>query len=248
MAKPAPRELIVSRKEKITPNMLRITLGGKGMDNFPADQESAYVKLMLPAGEGERPMVRTYTIRAQRADEIDIDFALHEHMGPATQWAVDAKTGDAITLGGPGPQKLINPEADWFLIAGDMTALPAISVNLERLPSNAKGNAVIEVIEKGDIQDLATPEGFHIEWLINPEPGQNSGLLSDHVKNLPWPEGQPSVWAACELSSMQNLRIYFRGEKKLDKHSLYLSSYWKYGGSEDKHRVAKRLDAQLNAE
>ena len=37
-------------------------------------------------------------------------------------------------VSGPGPKKLVDMNADWFLIAGDMSALPAISVNLEKLP------------------------------------------------------------------------------------------------------------------
>ena len=68
MNKPAPRELEVIRSTYITPYMLRITLGGAGLAGFPVDQESAYIKLLFPQA-GERPLMRTYTIRQQRDDE-----------------------------------------------------------------------------------------------------------------------------------------------------------------------------------
>lgn len=160
MNKPAPRELEVIRSTYITPHMLRITLGGAGLAGFPADQESAYIKLLFPQA-GERPLMRTYTIRQQRDDEIDVDFVLHDTDGPASSWAKTAQVGELIQIGGPGLKKLINFEADWFLLAGDMTALPAISVNLAKLPNNAVGYAVIEVLSEADIQPLVHPE--HVE-------------------------------------------------------------------------------------
>ena len=93
--------------------------------------------------------MRTYTVSAQRDDEIDVDFALHEAEGPASMWARNAQAGDQVLVGGPGPKKLINNDADWFLLVGDMTALPAITVNLAQLPADARGYAVLEVTTDG---------------------------------------------------------------------------------------------------
>jgi len=76
-------------------------------------------------------------VHIYRADESDVDFALHEICGPATFRALNTKVGDSIMVGGPGPRKLVHPDADWFLLVGDMTALPAISGNIEMLPENA---------------------------------------------------------------------------------------------------------------
>lgn len=242
MAKPEPRELEVVRTAQITPNMRRITLGGSGMSTFPAEQTAAYVKLRLSHPEGERTTVRTYTVRSQRSGEIDVDFALHEDSGPATRWALDAQIGDCILVAGPGPKKLVHPEADWVLLVGDMAALPAISGNIELLAQDVVGHAVIEVINESDIQELSAPEGLDIQWVINPHPGQDSHLLVDRVKSIAWRAGKPSVWAACEFSTMRQLRDYFRNTHQLGPESLYISSYWKLGSNEDAHRVAKSGD------
>lgn len=240
MAEKRTRELVVLRSAKVSEHMLRITLGGDELESFPIDQESAYVKLIFPKGEGQRPLMRSYTIRHQRESEIDIDFALHDHQGPASNWAANAQTGDCILIGGPGPKKLVNPLADWFLLAGDMTALPAISVNLAQLPDEASGYAVIEVSSESDIQQLEHPQNLQLHWLINPQP--TGECLLSKIQALPWLQGQPAVWAACEFSSMRTLRKFFKQDKEIPKSHIYISSYWKLGDSDDEHKLAKKLD------
>ncbi|MDI4661978.1 MULTISPECIES: siderophore-interacting protein [Cobetia] len=244
MGKPAMRELEVIRSAQVTEHMLRVTLGGENIDSIPEGQESAYIKLVFPRGEGERPMMRTYTIRHQRATEIDVDFALHDHAGPASSWAANAQPGDRITIGGPGPTKLINMEADGFLLAGDMTALPAISVNLAELPADACGHAVIEVISEADIQTLEHPPGIELHWLVNPQPDPEGRPLLEKVAALPRQEGQISVWAACEFGSMRALRAHLKQAYEIPKSHFYVSSYWKIGQSEDGHKLAKQQDAE----
>lgn len=244
MAKPAPRELDVIRSAYVTPHMLRVTLGGENIATLPEDQASAYVKLIFPQSGEARPLMRTYTIRHQRKDEIDIDFMIHDEAGPASGWAKKTQPGDRILVGGPGARKLINPEADWFVLAGDMTALPAISVNIELLPQDARGYAVIEVLDERDIQDLPKPAGFDIHWVINPAPDSYRSVILERLQQLPLLDGEPSVWVACEFSSMRQLRQEFKRERVIPKSHLYISSYWKMGSSEDQHKVAKREDSE----
>jgi len=243
MAKPPLKELEVIRSSQITDHMLRITLGGDDIALFPEDQESAYIKLIFPQGEDERDLMRTYTIRHQRKTEIDVDFAIHDQMGPASSWAINAQPGDRILVGGPGAKKLIHQPADWYLLAGDMTALPAISVNLSQMPSNACGYAIIEVLSKADIQPLAHPDNVELHWVINPNPDPDGAVLLERIQALPWLPGQPAVWAACEFNSMRALRRFLKQECDVPKTQLYVSSYWKIGQSEDGHKIAKQQDS-----
>lgn len=243
--RPSPRLMTVLRAQQLTPHMRRVTLGAA---DFPADQKGGYIKLMLrPDGAEAKPTVRTYTIRDQRMAEIDVDFALHldeaQSAGPATAWALSARAGDTIEVGGPGPARRLPDGFGSYLIAGDMTALPAIAANLEALPSDATGFVALEIQDEKDRQDLAAPAGVHIEWLVNPRPGAVPDLLADTLRAHPWPQGSAYAWAACEFSSMKRLRAYLRGERHLGPDQLYLSSYWKSGLDEDAHRVAKRADS-----
>ncbi|TXS95189.1 siderophore-interacting protein [Parahaliea maris] len=244
MPRPTPRTLEVIDTEQLTPHMRRVTLGGSGIDDFPTDQESAYIKLMFPRPGQAPPLMRTYTVSRQRRDAIDVDFALHEAAGPASRWAVEARPGDRILVGGPGPKKLINTAADWYLLAGDMTALPAIAVNLQLLPDNARGYVVIEVVDAEDQRPLVAPQGMEVIWVSNPAAGSEETGLAQRVRNLPWLAGQAAVWAACEFQDMRELRRYLKQERGVAKSHLYVSSYWKRGSTEDQHKVAKQADAR----
>ena len=203
---------------------------------------------LFQQGASSAATVRTYTIRAQREREIDVDFALHEDAtgqhGPATTWAMNAQPGDAIELGGPGAAKPLPPGRDFYLIAGDMTALPAISVNLEALDPAAAGYVVIEIQDEADRQFLTAPEGVDIDWIVNPVPGTSSQALADRLRAAA-PDGDALyAWAACEFSAMQRLRDYLRTERGLGTDRLYISSYWKTGLTEESHKVIKREDAE----
>lgn len=262
MPKSLPYELTVTNTVAITPNMQRITLQGEDLADFPKGQEGGYVKLLFPvSGETELPtaesveegapvQMRTYTVRQFHGDSIDIDLVLHghgDHDGPASSWAKHAKSGDSMLMYGPGKVKSVNEHADWYLLAGDMTALPAISCNLERMPEDAKGFAVIEINSEDDRQSLKKPIGMEITWVINPDPNLENTLLSDAVRTVPWQQGKPFIWAACEFSNMRLLRAYFKKEKNVARDELYVSSYWKMGQSEDKHKITKKLDAEAES-
>ncbi|EMD82725.1 Utilization protein for unknown catechol-siderophore X [Pacificimonas flava] len=250
MKRPEPRRLTVLETTRVTPNMHRVLLGGPGLTGFPPEQDGGYVKLRIP---GEKTCVRTYTIRRQTEEALTLDFALHGEgaaAGPATSWALTAAPGDELEVGGPGPAKPLPPGRGPFLLCGDMTALPAISVNLEALSEDAVGRAVIEVQSEDDRQDIAAPSGMAIEWLINPSPGARPEVLDAAVRGAVRAagggDGTAYAWAACEFDAMRRLRQYLRAECGLGPDRLYISSYWKRGLIEDEHKVAKRTDAETD--
>ncbi|MBO9499010.1 MAG: siderophore-interacting protein [Novosphingobium sp.] len=249
--RPPPRRFEVLSAERLTPSMHRVTLGGEGMDGFPAGQQGGYLKFRVEPEGSEKPIVRTYTIRRQRADALDVDFALHGagggDAGPATEWALSVAGGEAILVGGPGMAKPLPEGADWYIVAGDMTALPAIGVNLEALPRDAKGVAVIEIQHEDDKQAIDAPAGVELHWLVNPRPGARPEMLADHVRSLGWREGRVYGWVASEFEAMRALRGYLREERGLGPADLYISSYWKKGASEDAHKAIKRDDAEASA-
>lgn len=247
--RPPPRLLQVVAKQQVSPSMLRVRLGGPGLAGFPAGAEGGYVKLMLPGPQaGARPVVRTYTVRHQSTDAIDVDFALHhdgagEH-GPATAWALATRPGETIEVGGPGPAKPLPAGRSFYLLAGDMTALPAIAVNLSALPEDARGAVVIEVSSDDDRQELARPAGVALTYLVNPTPGTTPQALAQALASQDPGGDEVYAWVACEFSAMCALRDYLRGERGLGPDRLYISSYWKHGATEETHKAVKREDAE----
>lgn len=247
--RPEPRKFKVISSVRITPNMHRLTLEGQSSTSFPADCFGGYIKFRLPTPEGKKPIVRTYTIRSQTADGIEVDFALHggaaEDSGPATRWALNANKGDMILVGGPGAAKQMPDGTGPFLLVGDMTALPAISVNLENLPNDATGNAIILIRDEADKQDLIKPDGVRLKWLVEANLGANPTLLADAARRVPAVDKLAYAWVACEFEAMKLLRQYLRTEHRFEKDRLYISSYWKRGLVEDDHKKVKRKDAEI---
>jgi iron complex transport system ATP-binding protein len=148
--------------------------------------QSGWYREWLAMDPAVRGSMRTYTVRRSRLDsvypEIDVDFVMHfdsdGNGGPAANWALNAKPGDAITIIGPNNRAAhcvtaeIYSGIEWrpgmaqrVLLAGDETAIPAISAILENLPSYMTGHAFLEVPEAGDFLDLKTDADVEITWL-----------------------------------------------------------------------------------
>ena len=80
-----------------------------------------------------RPTIRTYTVRRLNAaaGELDVDFVLHEGHGPAAAWARDARPGVWVGVSEPGGRYAVDPEAQFHLVIGDESALPAVATVLD---------------------------------------------------------------------------------------------------------------------
>ncbi len=137
-----------------------------------------------------RPAMRTYTVREVRpeASEFDVDIALHGRIGPASTWALDARVGDQIVVCVPhtgyaggfhgGVDWRPPAEVDRVLIAGDETALPAVSGILERLSDDARGIAVVEVPDARDAAALSLPpRGVEVRVVVRGDAAVGTELI-----------------------------------------------------------------------
>ncbi|MGC5030627.1 siderophore-interacting protein [Micromonospora sp. DT229] len=125
--------------------------------------------------EHRRNPIRTYTARAVRPHlhELDVDLVLHGDGGPASRWAQQVRPGDEIAIAGPdagyegdhGGREFRPPSTGCLLLAGDETAVPAISGICERLPLDARGRVLLEVPHAADVLPLDTPPGVEVTWL-----------------------------------------------------------------------------------
>jgi NADPH-dependent ferric siderophore reductase len=246
---PSLRELTVLRVADVTPHVRRITFTGKDLRRFEGD--SLHVRLLFPpAGvhppewpkpgkngrplwppEGRRPVQRVYTMRRidAAAGEMDIDFVLHAAPGVASDWAASARAGAVIGVMGPGGREM-RPAAH-VLLAGDETAIPAMARILERLPAQTSGQALIEVENEAEVQDLVHPAGVTLLWLFRRgrEPGRND-LLADAVMAAPLPDHDDVVcWLGAEEAIARRIRAYWRDEKGLDRARCMAVGYWKHG-------------------
>ncbi|MEU2835877.1 siderophore-interacting protein [Streptomyces sp. NPDC007076] len=242
------RETEVVRVTTVGAGLLRVTLGGAGTEGFQAHSPDEHVKLIFPDPDGTlrlpepngamlswpRPALvsREYTVRRydQAAGEIDIDVAAHDG-GLASDWARAARPGDVMHLAGP-PGGLIVPHAyDRYLLAGDITALPAIARRLEELPRSAKGWAFVEVVDAAEEIELSAPEGVEVRWLHRGDlPAGTGDALERAVTAVTVPEGERVyVWVAGEAGQIKPLRRWARDELRLDRADHDITGYWKRG-------------------
>lgn len=241
----------VKSVKDVTPHTRRLTLQGERVERFlPLDALHLNVLIQRPdvaepqwptvGSDGliqwpdpaTRPDFRKYTVRSVdvAAGTMDLDFVIHADAGPGSNLAQSAKPGDRIGIAGPGGGGLA--DADWYLFAGDETALPAIARMLEALPDEAKGLAFIEVADEGEIQPLRHPAGLAVNWLLRGvAPAGRANLLLPAVEGAEFPsEGERVyVWAGCEFDDFRAIRKHVRNERGLQKHEHLVVSYWRRG-------------------
>jgi NADPH-dependent ferric siderophore reductase len=256
-------DLTVIRREELSPHMVRIVAGGDGFADFANnDFVDRYIKLVFPQPGVEYsspldlwsiretmpreqwPFTRTYTIRwvDAAARELAIDFVVHGDEGLAGPWAASAQPGDTLTFTGPGGSYNPAPEADWYLFAGDETALPAIAACVESLPAEATGLAFLEVDSDADIQHIEAPARVELRWLTrNGVPAGESNLLVQAVADAEWPDGRVDVFAHGERGYMKALRDVLFKQRGLDRKQVSLSGYWAKGRVEDVFQAEKKL-------
>jgi NADPH-dependent ferric siderophore reductase len=262
---PAPRARLamlteVRRSEPIGESMIRVVLGGGELERFSASVcTDSYVKLVFlsPGVEYPRPLdvnavktthaaedwprLRTYTVRDWDAElqELTLDIVVHGDAGLAGPWAKGVKPGDEVFVVGPGGEYAPDPSADWHLLVGDESALPAICVSIGSLPADAAGHVFLEVDGPEGEVPLAGPAGVTVTWLHRAG-GPVGQLLVDAVAGLDFPAGKVHAFVHGEAGFVKELRRVLRIDRGLAREQLSISGYWRYGADDEAWRAAKR--------
>ncbi|WP_411035594.1 DUF2218 domain-containing protein [Shinella sp. BYT-45] len=244
------REMTVERVADMTPHMRRITLSGTDLGRyathgphlmlFVPPEDIARPEWPVPGEDGlpvwpagdRRPQVRTYTVRSLDLDAgtIDVDFVVHGDHGVGSRWALNARPGDVIGVRGPTGRR--RPEADWYWLVGDETALPVIARTLESLPASAKGVAIIEVADEGEQQPIRYDADIQLRWLHrNGAQAGTTALLVDAVHAVEMPPAGTRIhaMAGVEYTAFKAIRRYWRDELKLDRKDVLPVAYWRRG-------------------
>jgi NADPH-dependent ferric siderophore reductase len=120
---------------------------------------------------------------------------------------------------------------------------------LEALPSDAVGQAFLEVAGPDDQIELTAPAGVKVNWiyrggradLVPEEQAGDHAPLIQAVKEAPWLPGQVQVFIHGEAQAvMHNLRGYIRKERGVEaKWASSISGYWRRGRTEETFREWK---------
>jgi NADPH-dependent ferric siderophore reductase len=244
MTTTAPRLLQVRRRTAVTPRMIRVTLTGDELAGFPGEGPDRRIKMFFPvegqerpavprastggpvwpAGEA-RPTIRTYTVRRfdAEAGELDVDFVLHEGYGPAAAWAQAAEPGAWVGVSEPGGRWEPDPAADFHVVIGDESALPAVATVLEAIPG-ARVLAILEVADAAEEQEL--PGAAEVTWVHRGAAPPGEPLVAA-VAAAEFPEGVGQAWLAGESAAVKEIRGHLLGPRGFGRRAVYATGYWR---------------------
>jgi NADPH-dependent ferric siderophore reductase len=239
----------VLRTERLTPRLVRVTLGGAELRGLEVAQPAASVRVLVPrpdaAGlevpewtgnefrlpDGTRPVIRTLTPRRvdSGALELIVDVVIHGR-GAAAEWAAAAHPGDPAAVSGPARGYRVDPDGDDFLLAGDETALPAICQILEWMPLGKSVRVAIEIAVPTARIALPAYQGASVTWFdLPPGAAPGAGLeLGVRQADLA-PDGR--WWVAGEAAAVQRVRRFLFEERGLSPREATVRGYWKHGRS-----------------
>lgn len=243
-ARPSIHRAEVIGTRRLTPGMLRVTLGGDGLRAFTSTGVGdEYVHVLFPRpgedepalpadgeswlGEDDAAPGRHYTVRDHRAavGEIDLDVVVHEG-GVACAWALAAGPGDVV--GVSAPRGLYDPPAGTtvrFLLA-DETGLPAVARLIEQAPPGIRTRAVVEVADRSHQLTIDHGGDTELTW-VRAGNGRSPSRLPELVRTLELPDdGSGYVWVAGETKALREVRKHLRRERGLPAMAYRVVGYW----------------------
>lgn len=247
--RPPPLRAEVLRSVRVTPSLVRLTVGGAALERFNFPGPASHFKLMLPApGQHEvvlpepgedglvafdgacSPIMRTYTARGfdRRARELDIEVVLHGD-GPAAHWAADAAAGSRVAVSSPRSSGFALPaDARWLLLGGDTSAMPALATILESGPG-IDTTCLIELSDPSERINLPAPPECVVEWLVRGPSTEPGSALFTRLQGAALPPTPGLVWIAAEASCIRAARRHLLTERGLDRHHVVTRGYWRAG-------------------
>ncbi|WP_442780125.1 siderophore-interacting protein [Enterobacter cancerogenus] len=235
------RELDVLRVERVNAGFQRIVLGGEALEGFSSRGFDDHTKVFFPVpgttfvppvvteegidwGEGVRPQARDYTpLFDAEHNELVLDFFVHDG-GVASRWALEAKVGDKLTIGGPRGSLVVPEDYAWQLYVCDESGMPALRRRLETIASLKVRPAIHAVVTVGDASYktyLAHLSGFNITWIV----GHSEQAVADQLAALTVPAEDYFIWLTGEGKVVKNLSRRFETDA-IDQQLVRASAYW----------------------
>ncbi|WP_397333850.1 siderophore-interacting protein [Ornithinimicrobium sp. INDO-MA30-4] len=133
------------------------------------------------------------------------------------------------------------------MLVGDGSAIPAISVALERLAPDATAFVFLEADAIEDEIDLASPADVQVIWVPTSVDG---AVLVDAVRKAALPSGKLHGFIHGEAAMVRDIRFHLIKERGVDASALSATPYWRTGHTDEAWRSVKKewLKKQKDAE
>jgi NADPH-dependent ferric siderophore reductase len=206
----------VLRREQLSPHLVRLTLAVDGFVTTGVPDE--WVGLVVPG----QFQVRYYTVRsygdgADGRGELVLEVVVHE-VGLVTEWASTDCVGDSVVVTEPKGSFELPDDAEWLMLVGDLTALPAMARIAETVDLPTR---IWAQVPDAELHEGYLPARAEVTWL------DGRASLADVVASLDWPDTTGYFWMAGESADMRAIRKHLMRDRKLPATTYDVMGYWR---------------------
>lgn len=233
------RELTVLRVERISAGFQRIVLGGEALDGFTSLGFDDHTKVFslsqavalrlrqslrkVLSGGGRSSGLQDYTpLYDEARRELALDFFIHDG-GVASRWAMEAREGDTLTIGGPRGSLVVPEDYACQVYVCDESGMPALRRRLESLsllPARPAVTALVSIQDAAYRDYLAHLTDITVEYVV----GGDEQAIQTRLSQLTIPESDYFIWITGEGKTVKRLSQCF--EKGFDPHLVRAAAYW----------------------
>lgn len=238
---------VVDRSERL----VRLTLSGPALAGLDPGLPAASVRLLVPddpgrpvdlprwngneflRDDGTRPAIRTLTpVRFDpTVPSLEVEVVLHGE-GPLSTWAGSRPVGSETAVSGTGRGYTVDPDATAFVLAGDESAIPAISVLLDALAPSTTVTVLIEADAPVVPVTLPDHPGATVTWLGRADGARPGDPVTAAFAALDL-DPDVRIWAAGEAAGVHRLRQHLFDERGIARAHAVVRGYWKVGRGGD---------------
>jgi NADPH-dependent ferric siderophore reductase len=219
----------------LTPAYVRLRMAGPELRGFTAPGADDHVRLFLaPPGSAAPPTPeqwrefdsREYTPvdNDPEADWIDFDLLVHA-VGTGSEWAANAPLGSVCAIGGPRRSNTVAGEPDALFLAGDETAIPAITRFLRQRRPGMPARVVVEVSQDNVQVPLPVDDATDLTVLVRP--GKRLAEMLAGLDATDRPIGNVLAFVAAESAVVPVARELLQDRWGIPSEALIVKGYWR---------------------
>jgi NADPH-dependent ferric siderophore reductase len=238
------REARVTDLTRMSPYLTSVQLSGPDLEGFDRGLPAASVRLLVAElhrdvviptwngnefllADGSRPTIRTLTPVRFDEDALQLEVQVVRHgNGPLSDWVAHVRIGDVVAVSGTGRGYEVDAEPRHLLVAGDESALPAITVLMRELRPDLEMTVLVEVRSAAARIEVPERPGSTVQWLPAHADATPSDALVAAVVATELSE-DVRLWVAGEAAAMQRIRRNLFEERGLPRSSGVVRGYWK---------------------
>lgn len=228
-----PAELV--SREWLTSGYARLRLAGVALRGFAAPGADDHVRLFFVPDGHEAPTTpeawrelpsREYTPVDSDPDAgwVEFDFVIHGD-GPGSTWAADAPIGSRVAVAGPRRSNAITGEPDAWFLAGDETAVPAISRFLRARRPGTPARVILEVAPGNELVPIPSDAGTHLTVLVRGRESLAATLSALGERDRP--RGSVLGFVAAESTVVPAARALLVDRWELPVEAVIAKGYWR---------------------